>query len=309
MFKILLTVFSLLLFLGATGSCSKTPNMPDDVIWTLKGQQTTILADKNRGAAIYSVNSNNFEYVVSTDRNGSPYQGNWYILGNLLQTAYTYNGQGEHNNPTEAGSADGTVSPVIFANINPGFFQSAVHPAYFYKLPNGQAISPDTITKRVTIDWNGIVNVIQHQIWIDIATPQATADIIGSVFYANPALSQLLVWNGSSWVLTPFKSAPTFVPALSISGTQPMIMTTPDGVHALGVYGPHSAYNMMSWDGPGVSTAQAISLTGERNPGGLSWHLAPANVGRYTTTVYYVVGTLAEVQAKIAQVMKLVPQS
>ena len=294
-FLILLSVLLL------AGCKPPPPPVPTDVIWTIQGAQTTIRASKNRGAAIYSATIGSFEHVVSTI-NGNPLQYGWPVLGNLVQTAYSYDGLGEHNNPTEAGSAEGLPSTVIGASASGKVLTSYVHPAYFYKLPNGDTISPDTIAKRVEVDWNGITNVVRHDVTLTVAQAHQRVDIIGLVFYANPALSQLLVRVNGIWTVTPYQTDPTYNDAKAIKGFDPMIVATPDGAHALGFYGPETAYNMLALAGIN-GTAMMLSYSGRAN-NNWSYILIPCPPATLSWTVYYVFGTLDEVKAKLVQIQQ-----
>jgi hypothetical protein len=279
----------------------QVPAIPADVVWTLNGDETVIRASKNRGAAIYSIKLRGFEYVVS-DINGNGIQNNWPVLGNLLQTAYQLDGQGERNNPTEAGSAEGVPSSVISAGVSGKVLTTAVHPAFFYRLPDGRTISNDTISKRVVVDYQGIANLVRHDVTIVFSQAYQRADITGIIYYVNAALNKLYALDGALMPI-PFQSDPTYNPGKYIVRRKPLILASADGTKACGVYGPNTGYGMMAWAGD-AGTANMFVMSGQRNNND-SYILIPCPAGAITFHGYYAMGTLAEVQQKLSEVARI----
>jgi hypothetical protein len=51
----------------------------------------------------------------------------------------------------------------LSAGVNGKVLTTSVHPA-LWNAYQGQYTSPDTIAKTVTVDWNGIVNCVRHDV-------------------------------------------------------------------------------------------------------------------------------------------------
>ncbi len=234
----------------------------------------TLRASSPYGAAVYSLVWQGFEFVNSSD------------LGREIQTAYQLNGQGENYNPTEAGSsgAAGNVpSQILSADVTGKIFNSSVYPAFWNKV-GGQSYSPDTISKRVEIDYNGVINLVRHDVIIATAQDYNLGYIEGLTGYMVGALEALYALNIDGTV-----SLVANPPGATYQSTQPLILATADNAKAFGIYSPIPGYSVMI-NSYGSGTNKWDAAWQSKSPwlrGSNSW------------TVYYVVGTLADVQAKI----------
>lgn len=130
---------------------------------TFNGKSVVVGANARFGGAIYSMKMDDFEYLDSSDH------------GRELQTAWQLNGQGEANNPTEAGSAangaGSTSSTIILAAAVAGTtLTTRVRPAFWYPY-QGQVTSDDSLEKTVTLGHNGRNNILVHDIGMYLSSP------------------------------------------------------------------------------------------------------------------------------------------
>jgi len=258
--------------LGLFG-CTSSTSSPG-TIWQISGAETVIKFGSTYGAAEYSLIWKGFEFVDSLDH------------GREIQTAYQLNGLGESYNPTEAGaSADPTGSTktvILSAAANGKVFTSSVHPA-FWAPYQGQVTSPDTMSKTVTIDWNGIVNCVRHDVAVTMAADYQQAVIEGLTGYVSGALTSVYTYSNGS--LTPLATPSN----KAVPSNLPIVMAKPDGSCAMAIYSPMQSY--IAWvnvENAGVGKWDA------------AWHVvSPCPKGTYTWSVFYIVGTLADVTKKL----------
>lgn len=279
-------MFTRRLLLGGTAALAActggNPTPPPSAqTWTLNGQQTAITFSAQYGAAITSLKFAGVEFVDTKD------------YGREIQTAYQLNGQGEGYNPTEAGQAAAPPTPsntqIISTNLAGLVFSSSVHPA-FWNAVNRQLTSPDTIAKTVTLDYNGIVNLVRHDVTVTTAMDYQVNVLAGLTGYLTSAFPNLYTYQNG--VLTPQKAGQT--PDTALSTNLPVVLSSGDGA-TMGVYSSVGTYAvMLNIGGSGTNNWTA------------AWRpIHPCPKGVYGYTVYYVVGSLADVTSKMAQVIQL----
>lgn len=271
------------------GCSTSSPTIqPTGNVYKVQGTELVITADDNHGAAIYSLQWNGFEFVNSADR------------GREIQTAYQLDGLGEGENPTECGQTGALTQPcatkVLSASVNGKVFSSDVLPA-FWNPYNGQATSSDLISKMVTVDYNGITNLIRHDVTVTIAADHVNS-IFQTLFFAlNGGLSNVqTLQNGV--LSAPIPNIGT-TPQTSLSTQIPVVVSSVDGKYAIGVFCSKNGliYDVMSNSyGAGITAVTA------------GWYnQQPCPKGPYSFTFYYVVGTLADVASKLGQVIAAAP--
>jgi len=273
-----------ILAIAALGSllyaCSG-PTPPSNTVWQVKGAQLTLSVDSNHGAAIYSLIEGGFEYVNAVD------------LGREIQTAYQLEGQGEQNNPTEAGSSKGVPSQVLGVNVVGKVLQTSVHPSFWVPV-NGQTYSPDTLAKKVTVDYNGITNVVRHDVSVTVAANHTVGRWEPITGYMNGTLTQLYSYTNK--ILTPVPGV-NFPSYRSIDPCQAIILATADGAHAIGAFTPTGNPDI----GNQCVAYMNINVggTSQKWDVGIGPDIKPFSVGTHSWVVYYVVGTLEEVKTKL----------
>lgn len=186
---------------------------------------------------------------------------NAYDHGRELQMAYNYDLRGEALNPTEAGSSsDGrgptSTSRLLSLNTGAGVLESAVNPAYWLRpgertfLTNGLVgtdgtavnttlVSNDVLRKRVELNAGGDPNVVKFTTTLSSAEPHH--------FMAMEAPTGYLAGDfTATYQFDPGTGRADEFPLTASAGTsraestsaKPLIMATPDGQHAMGVFVP-----------------------------------------------------------------------
>lgn len=233
------------------------------------GKSVVVSMNKRFGAAIYSLKWGGIELLDSSDH------------GRELQTAWQLDGQGEGQNPTEAGGSYDNYAcstSVIFAGTpSPATFSSSVHPAY-WNVYNGQKTSPDTLTKTVVLGYNGLANVIRHNITIILADNHTQMSVEGITGYMSRTMNKFYTLQGE----------PMPLPTPPLTGWQmmgsdvPVIVANADGSRAIGCYAPTAGY---AWG----------TIGGWPKFDSACFTKAPALAGSYSYVTYTVFGTLQDV--------------
>ncbi len=160
--------------------------------WVISGthdsQPVTLKANAVHGGAVYSLVWGGTEFIDATDN------------GRELQTAWQENNLGEGRNPTEAGaSADGTpashsTTVVTAYNATGNILRTQAQLAYWFPY-NGATLSPQKLSKTVTIGYNGLDNVIHHQITITLAEALQDINVEGLTSYSPPSFTRFFVYD------------------------------------------------------------------------------------------------------------------
>lgn len=255
---------------------SNTPNGPI----TLTGHQETAYA-------FCSLNWAGWQMINQWDH------------GRCLQSAVSYNLQGEANNPTEAGSfSDGrlwnptlwSVPWYVYGSNN--FFSSVVAPAYWMPSPEGLRTSETLIMKQVTIGFGGNPRLIRHDVTFRTQSfyPawHAQFEILTGYMISN--FSRFWTYDPGPMILAPLSDGP---------GEQslPIIFSTQDGSMAIGIYSPDlsgGGYGRwrFNFGNPQNDTTKWNMVSRVSNP-------IPGHDYLYRT--YYTVGSLADVQVALRQ--------
>lgn len=274
---------AVLLSIGLT-ACGSDPSSttvvsPSPQAWTIGNGTVTITAEARFGGSVTSVrDAHGHEYDDIVDH------------GREWQIAYQLDGLDEGENPTEAGSAADAAGPTSTSTIlsvsvpSPNVLSTTVRPAYWYPY-QGALLSPDTVSKTVTVGYAGLANVIRWDVAIDIATDHSMGVVEGLAGY-GPQLPLLYVEQvDGTFTETPQADKGTVTPATSF------IAASADGSQAMGVVAekpPMLTWNQLDFLGSGVNAW-----------GCAGWIQTPLPAGRYTATCYVTIGTLAEVEASL----------
>jgi hypothetical protein len=241
--------------IGGTPPPPPPPAAPQYAITgTFNGKPVVVGANNRFGAAIYTVKLDGLEYIDSTDH------------GRELQTAWQLNGQGEANNPTEAGSAangsGSTSSTVILsASSNGTTLTTRVRPAYWYPV-GGQVTSPDYLEKTVTLGFNGRGNILVHDIGMYLANPYNTSMAVeGLTAYTPTAFSRMFTFNRAT------KATTEVFPSGLLPTDQSVMVATPDLSRAIALV--HQTPGHIYWIGKiGSWPKLDASWFGANNPSG-----------------------------------------
>jgi hypothetical protein len=202
---------------------------------TFNGKPVVIGANNRFGAAIYTIKFDGQEYLDSSDH------------GRELQTAWQMDGQGEGNNPTEAGSAangsGSTSSTVILqASVTNNVLTTRSRPAFWYPV-GGQVTSPHYHEKTVSLGYAGRNNILVHDIGIYFGSPyHSVAWVEGLTAYMPTAFSRLFTFDRATKVYAELPPSSALV-----SGTQPVIAATADLSRAVALVHQHPVH--LYWAG------------------------------------------------------------
>ena len=236
--------------------------------------------------------------------------------GRQFQTAFQIDGQGEDNNPTEAGSeSDGdnpspsssrllqlqTNAQVNGQNwlgrdqVRPGNLLQAITQMAYWRPVAGQALSGYRLSRDIEISPAGLPDVIRWQVSID--QPDQRAQSISLEVLAGYMPYRFRHFYTVSLPAAGNNGLTRLADSLP-AGEQPLplIFATASGRHAIGVYGPEA----------GTSYGQFRFNNGWRNRT-VKWSM----VKRWNQnppdpivqTVYLTVGTLAQVQQTMQRLL------
>lgn len=235
---------------------------------------------------------------------------NSYDHGRELQSAAQFNGLHECYNPTEAGSrADGkgSTSSSQLISLDASKNRLTTRSLMAFWLPPGQTspacrgetaayaspLSDIELSKTVTIGAHGLSNVIEHDVTFHVPQNYDSAVFVGLTAYLPAQLSRFWTFDPNGGALTPLTDGPGEV-------RFPVIIATPDGAYALGVYAqepppgqPRVRYGRWRFDRPGPDNA-----TTKWN---CVFRVRGAAAGDYRYTCYSIVGTLEDVKNSMAK--------
>jgi len=231
-----------ILVAGPAYAANKNPDVVS-VSAPIDGARLTISTNvKKFAGAISSITYRGVEYINVVDH------------GRQLQSASTFDDLGECFNPTEAGSRDDANKPTstsklleIKASGNVLWTRSAMAfwlaPGTDYQAKcspvssarsaqNKTALSNHILEKTVTIGLPGNPHVVGYHIAFRIGENHRSANFEASTAYLPPRFSMFLSYNPATGALQPLKAS------YDVGITNlPVIIATPDGRNALGVFG------------------------------------------------------------------------
>lgn len=275
------------------------------------GSEIVVRASARFAGAIDSLTWRGKEYI------------NRYDHGRQLQSASSFNRWGECFNPTEAGSRDDGRGPTsssrllsievsgnrLVSKTRMAFWLAPGQTSRHCSVPsavNKTVLSDHDLTKAVTIGAHGLPNVIEHAVTFHVPAAYDIGVFEALTAYLPPTFSRF-------WAYDPWQDRLT---ALSDGqggagpGGQafPVIIATPDGEHALGVYSPdlpqpgrRGGYGLRSFahfKGEGNATVKWNCV----------FRIRPVAPGDHRFTCYSIVGTLEQVKTSIHQLAGKFPR-
>ncbi len=201
--------------------------------------QIVITTTQRLAGAIDSITWNGKEFINSADH------------GRQLQSASNFEIDGvfhpETFNPTEAGSrADGasssSTSQLLFLLARGRQLQTISQMAFWLRpgerseghlATNTTDLSNHTLTKRVTIGYRDLPNVIQYDVVFGLPIDEAHrfAQFEALTGYMPPEFSRFLTWNPDTTTTHPLSDGPGEQPL-------PIVFSTASGSHAMAIYAP-----------------------------------------------------------------------
>jgi hypothetical protein len=237
---------------------------------------------------------------------------NAYDHGRELQSAAQFDGWIECFNPTEAGSRDDRRGPasssqLISLETKPGRITTRTRMAFWLapgatspncpgsRAVNQQMLSDIELFKTVTLGAHRLANVIEHDVTFRVPAEYKSATFEALTGYMPPSFSKFWTYDPKNDQLAELTDGP---------GEQrlPLIMATPEGDYAMGVYSPASSpmarYGRFRFD----------RLEGPDNAA-VKWNCVfrtkPAKAGDYRYVIYSIVGSLQDVRAAMAKLAAL----
>ena len=188
---------------------------------TISNGQLTLKTCAHDAGAVCSVKLRGVEYIDDYDH------------GRQLQSASSFAGYGEAYNPTEAGSEQDGVNPSpstskLIASWQTSNTLATYTQMAFWKPVGWQFISQHTLNKRVYVMPD---NVIEYSVQFNVPAGEqhesATFEVLTG--YMPPQFSSFWTYNPVTQSIGALSDGP---------GEQnlPVILSTPDGQHAMGVW-------------------------------------------------------------------------
>jgi len=279
------------------------------------GSPLVIRSSSRFAGAIYSVTWKGMEFINSHDH------------GRLLQSASSFDGEGECFNPTEGGSTDDGVSQTSTSKLlaiyqGPGLLATNTQMAFWLKhgekdgphctgAVNKTALSNHSLSKNVRIGFGGMPNVIEYIVAFQtpIDEHHTNAQFEALTGYMPGAFSRFWTYDGTTLAdLAP--SAGVTPTGIKRGGQQilPVITGTPDKRFAMGIYSPdlpqkgrHGGYGRAQF---AMGSPNAV----------VKWnavfHYEGAQVKpgqAYGFRLYVIIGSVNEVAASMKALMALSP--
>ena len=293
------------LIVGATGFPASAEDAAG-VRWPIQGRRAEI-RQAFRGSDIVVGTSSRTAGAIDTVTWAGHEFVNAFDHGRELQSAASFDGYGECLNPTEAGGErDGAhaVSSSRLDELRSGRSWLETRNVMAFWLPPGRTSagcskgagpyttprSDYVLTKRVTISVQGIANAIEYRATYTVPRAHVAATYEVATAYMPPDFTRFSTYDPLRRTLAPLSDGP---------GEQslPVILSTKDGSHAMGVYSPDLP--QASFPGQGYGRWSFAHLPGQGNAT-VKWNcvfrqndLPP---GDHTFTCYVLVGTLDDVQ-------------
>lgn len=266
--------------------------------------EIVVTTTKRLAGAIHSLKWNGKEFIDSYDH------------GRQLQSAVNLDcGKkfiSEVFNPTEAGSSKDGVGPtssskLLKQKIGDGLLETTIqmafwlapgekstgHPAY-----NDKILSDHLVHKRVKLGWKNLPHAISYDVMFTIPKGETHtfAQFEAVTGYMPPQFSKFWKYNSKTSELEELSDGP---------GEQawPVVLATPDGQFAMGVFSPdqpstgftHAGYGRFRFKKERVVKWNCVFRI--RNPQGV-----PA--GEYHFRNFVLVGTLEDVRATLGKLVK-----
>ncbi len=233
--------FSLIAAAFSGGAIAESPTVSGDaVIRANAGNAEIVITMTARCAgAIHSLTWGGREFIDSHDH------------GRQLQSAANFDFGSpilnETFNPTEAGSrTDGlgnkTSSRLLSLHAEKNALESVTQMA-FWLVPgersggqlakNTTVLSDHLLTKRVRIGFKDLENVISYEVVFKVPAGERHTHAVFEALtgYMPPEFGRFLQFNPQTGALEPLSDGPGEI-------ARPVVLATPDGAHAMGIFSP-----------------------------------------------------------------------
>ena len=260
----------------------------------IRGNGIVIKTTSRLAGAIDSLTWNGKEFIDSADH------------GRQLQSACAFGegGKGfvaETYNPTEAGSRDDGAGPrstsvLLSLKAEKNVLETRTQMAFWLKpgqksegqtARNPKALSEHVVSKKVTIGWKDLPNVIEVVVTFTIPAGESHryAQFEALTGYMPAEFSKFLAFDPATGQAAPLSDGP---------GEQklPVILSTESGSHAMGIWSPEPSPGYGRWRFAAEKVVKWNCVFRRSDPKGV-----PA--GDYVFRLFVGVGSLAEVTASL----------
>ncbi|MGH8076924.1 MAG: hypothetical protein ACREPE_06325 [Lysobacter sp.] len=261
---------------------------------TVKNNIISVGLSSRTAGAIDSLYHNGWEYINSYDR------------GRQLQVAWTVNGTGECNNPTEAGSnSDGighnSSSNWTYRSESPNTAHTTSFPAFWLKphertdCNNVQQLAGHKLTKHVAVGAPGVSDRLIELI-SEVTIPAATNHLI----VENPALYLAPEFNN----FYSFNPADCKISLLAGAGPEqgrPVIASVSGGLAAVGLWSPDlpsSGFSTVGYVRSVFASPRPIDSTVKLNA---VYRRSNVPAGTHLQQTYAAVGSLEQTRVALCQ--------
>ena len=189
---------------------------------TITNGPLTVRTSAHDAGAVCSVKLRRMEYIDDYDH------------GRQMQSASSFSGLGEYFNPTEAGS-EFTVNPSpstsrLLASWQTHDTLATYTQMAFWKPVGGVRLSNHTLNKRVKVLTDNIIEYsVQFNIPANEVHESATFEVLTGYMPSNFSVF---------WTYNPITETLGALSDGNEEQSMPVIMSTPDGKHAMGVWSP-----------------------------------------------------------------------
>ena len=217
-------------------------------------------ASSRYAGSVYSLTFAGVQFLDATDH------------GRELQTAVQWNGQGEANNPTQAGSeADGsgagTSSVLKSASAGGGVYSVETQMAY-WKPFQGQTLSDTLVDQTYTMNWQGLANVIHVDVALTSPAAHSEMALEALTGYMPASFKNFYTMTATGWQMEPRPGTTPvgkYVPIAISNGNGTVslgVRSTPDTTYALEYFGSGAKWSV--WHGakpsPAGTTTYSIDI-------------------------------------------------
>ncbi len=238
--------------------------------------------------------------------------------GRLMQSAAHFNDWRECFNPTEGGSRDddgGAASSSRLLSVDAKAHSWTMRTRMAFWLAPAQTssacrginainkvrLSDHDLIKTVEIGARGLPNVIEHRVTFRVPTGYDSAVFEALTAYLPIGFSKFWTYDPKQDRLAPLSEGPGEQPL-------PVIIATPDGQYALGVYSPDLP--QQSWPRRGYGRKRFVDPWNWTNAT-VKWNcvfrLKAVKAGDHRFTCYSIVGSLDDVRQAIGKLAKTPP--
>jgi len=210
--------------------------------------QIKITASSRYGGAVFSLTYAGVQFLDATDH------------GREMQTAVQWDGLGEAENPTQAGSAAdaGLSSSVVkSAHTAPGAYSVETQMAY-WKPFQGRVLSDTLVDQTYTMNWQGLPNVVHVDVTLNSPGAHSQMALEALTGYMPATFKWFYTMTPTGWHLEPQPPpamAAKTVPIAITNGSRTMGIRSSDPAttYAIGYYGSVAKWSV--WHGAKPSPA------------------------------------------------------